>query len=621
MARLVIIEGVNAGHEFSFDRDVTMGRSVENAVSLADQRVSRHHARIIRQGTHYVIEDLESANGTMLQGKQLLPGTLCQLTDGDEIVLGSTRLMFQVEDDQPERTHDTAIEEPVLTSSEAIALTVGDDMVNSEVSVALDATASMTAIMSPAEQTPKELSDAFKRLQAMCQVSIALGAITNRDLLMQKLLDCLLEIFPTIDRAFIVLLEKDGMLVPVAARNRQGGQERDDIAISHTILNEVITHKRSILSFDALRDDRFSRHESVINYSIRSVMCAPLLIEGQVLGFIQVDTCTGLQMFTAEELQLLTGISAQAAIAVKNAQLYHESSVANQALQKEVVERKRIEQALRKAHDELEMRVAERTADLRRVNTSLQQEIAERRQVELQLQEAKEAAEQANQAKSQFLRNMSHELRTPLTVMLGNLPLLTTLEALPEPKDIVEISQDIENAGQHLLVLINDLLDLSKVEAGKMTLNFEALAARDVVDDAVSTVAVMLREKGLECETHVADVRVWADHVRLKQILLNLLSNAIKFTTQGKLVLEVERHGDMAHFRVRDTGCGIEEENLQHIFDTFMQLKPISGQSASGTGLGLSIVKKLVELHGGRVMVESSVGSGSVFTIAIPVAQ
>lgn len=235
-----------------------------------------------------------------------------------------------------------------------------------------------------------------------------------------------------------------------------------------------------------------------------------------------------------------------------------------------------------------------------------------------ELQEAKERAEETNRLKSDFLGMMSHELRTPLTVILGNLPLLTDEKDLPEPKDVAEIARDMAKSGMHLLTLINDLLDISKIEAGKMTLNIEALSAASVIEDAVSTISVLAQKKGIGVETEVDDMMIQADQIRLKQILLNLLSNALKFTDKGVIRVSVERDGESAKFKVADTGCGIREDDLLVIFEAFRQVDGYSTRNGQGTGLGLAITKKLAELHGGTISVESRFGEGSVFTLTLP---
>jgi HD-GYP domain-containing protein (c-di-GMP phosphodiesterase class II) len=178
-------------------------------------------------------------------------------------------------------------------------------------------------LQEPKQESDKGLQDALKRLQAVCQVGIAVGAITDREKLLSRVMDGLFAIFPAVDRVFILLKGSDGNdLELVAAKTRQAvwGQ-RDEVAISQTIVNEVIKHKRSILSFDAQHDARFNRQASVIDLSIRSVMCAPLLVADEILGLIQVDNCTGQQVFAPDDLHILTGISSPVAIAIKNAHL------------------------------------------------------------------------------------------------------------------------------------------------------------------------------------------------------------------------------------------------------------------------------------------------------------
>lgn len=234
-----------------------------------------------------------------------------------------------------------------------------------------------------------------------------------------------------------------------------------------------------------------------------------------------------------------------------------------------------------------------------------------------ELQEAKERAEGTNRLKSDFLNMMSHELRTPLTVILGNVPILTDEKDLPEPKEVAEIARDMEKSGMHLLSLINDLLDISKIEAGRMPLKMEAVSTASIIEDAVSTISVLAQKKGIAVESEVDDMMIRADPVRLKQILLNLLSNAVKFTNKGGIRVSVERDGESAKIKVADTGCGIREDDFPVIFEPFRQVDGSSTRNAQGTGLGLAITKSLVELHGGRISVESRLGEGSVFTFTM----
>jgi PAS domain S-box-containing protein len=245
-------------------------------------------------------------------------------------------------------------------------------------------------------------------------------------------------------------------------------------------------------------------------------------------------------------------------------------------------------------------------------------DITERKKAEQRLVKAKEKAEESNRLKSEFLNIMSHELRTPLTVMLGNLPLLSDVSDLPEPDEIVEIVEDIEDSGKHLLTLINDLLDISKIEAGKMKLTMESFSLGAVFKDM--NIAAMAEKKGLVLESLFdQNLTITADPVRLKQILFNLLGNAIKFTDQGKISVKVTQEKGMTYFSVQDTGCGLQEEDLPYIFEVFRQVDGSSKRAASGTGLGLAITKRLVELHKGQIAVTSQIGVGSTFSFSIPI--
>ncbi|QWR77441.1 sensor histidine kinase [Candidatus Magnetomonas plexicatena] len=240
------------------------------------------------------------------------------------------------------------------------------------------------------------------------------------------------------------------------------------------------------------------------------------------------------------------------------------------------------------------------------------------KQAEEKLVKAKEEAEEANRLKSEFLDVMSHELRTPLTVMLGNIPLLKDVETLPEPEEIAEIAVDIEDSGKHLLALINDLLDFSKLEAEKMNLYREAVSVSDVINEVVTSLNKMAAGKSIPIEADTEDMEIYGDRIRIKQILYNLLGNALKFTDSGKITVSVKAENDLAYVSVADTGIGMKEKDLEVIFDKFRQVDGSVTRAAGGTGLGLAITKKLVEMHGGTIEVKSEYQKGSVFIFTVP---
>ncbi len=238
--------------------------------------------------------------------------------------------------------------------------------------------------------------------------------------------------------------------------------------------------------------------------------------------------------------------------------------------------------------------------------------------------EANRQLRAATEAKSAFLAHMSHELRTPLNAIIGFSDLLLGGIAGEINNQQRQCLEDILSSGKHLLSLINDILDLSKVEAGKMDIRPESLRLADVVDDAVTTVKPMLDDSRHKLAISIAEdlPPVYGDRNRLKQILLNLLSNAIKFTPDGgKLYLESSGNGDFCRVSMVDNGIGIRKEDQTCIFEPFTQLDTQPGERKQGTGLGLALTKQLVELLGGKIWVESEYGKGSQFNFIIPLAE
>ena len=248
------------------------------------------------------------------------------------------------------------------------------------------------------------------------------------------------------------------------------------------------------------------------------------------------------------------------------------------------------------------------------------------RDVEHRLEAARDEAEAANRAKSTFIANMSHELRTPLSAIIGYAEMLSEeIEDGIEPDDLARDVKKIEGNARHLLGLINDVLDLSKVESGKMEAFCETFDIAQMVGDVASTVGALLEKKDNKLAVEVApDIgTMHSDVTRLRQVLLNLLSNAAKFTENGTITLSIAREtsgrrGDVIRFSVQDTGIGMSEEQIDRLFQRFQQADASTTRQFGGTGLGLALTKAFASLLGGDVEVRSSLGEGSTFEVIVP---
>ena len=274
-------------------------------------------------------------------------------------------------------------------------------------------------------------------------------------------------------------------------------------------------------------------------------------------------------------------------------------------ISRDVTDRKKAEEALAQRADELE------------------REIKERVRAQAELQEAKESAEYANRAKSEFLANMSHELRTPLNAIIGFAEILRDEIVGPISDEQKELVSDVHTSGRHLLNMINDILDLAKIEAGKMDLQLEEFTIKEAIEEVNTVIRAIAAKKriqlSLEIEEHAT---VEADKVKFKQILYNLLSNAVKFTAEnGHVATRCEIRGREALFRVVDTGIGISPEDQEKLFRPFTQLDGSRSREYSGSGLGLALTRRLVELHGGKIRVESRKAIGSTFLFTLPLHQ
>lgn len=292
---------------FSLHDEVVIGRDQqdsldsENFLCIPDHTVSRRHARIRRRGDMYFVEDLHSYNGTFVMGKRIKPGSWQPLHDGEEFSVASVQVVFH-----------------------SLVVPARDSMPNI-ITRAVDA-ADVTRFLGAAPEPVRgdDVQRVVQKLHAMAQVGIAIGVVKDRETLIEKIMNFIFELFPLAERAFILLKKTGGdQAVPVAARWRDGtAEDLDKVRLSRTLAAEVMEKKKSVLSVDTLSDRYLGAQHSIISQAIRSVMCVPLLLEDECLGMIQVDTSSDPYAFKEADLEMLTGVCAEAAVALKNFQLY-----------------------------------------------------------------------------------------------------------------------------------------------------------------------------------------------------------------------------------------------------------------------------------------------------------
>jgi predicted ATPase/signal transduction histidine kinase len=356
-----------------------------------------------------------------------------------------------------------------------------------------------------------------------------------------------------------------------------------DLAISAI---DIVKHRwEPLILDDAIANPQFAGDPYFQQRQPKSVLCTPILHQGKLVGILYLENQLTTGAFTSDRLKVLQLLTAQAAISIENAKLYA---------------------ALRASVEQLEHRVTERTRDLN---------------------VAKEAAERANQAKTDFFNYMNHELRTPLNSILGMSAALQSQYCGTVNQQQLEHLKSIETGGTYLLSLINDLLDTAKIEAGMLELHCTPVDLGELCSSSVMFVEQQAFQKQLQIEVEIPPQlpKVMVDERLIRQVSINLLTNAVKFTPAGGRIRLTVSHLEstiqgtsIVRISVRDSGIGITAENLQKLFQPFTQIDSATNRTAQGTGLGLNLVKKIVELHGGKVTVTSQIAVGSCFTIDLP---
>jgi signal transduction histidine kinase/CHASE3 domain sensor protein len=433
---------------------------------------------------------------------------------------------------------------------------------------------------------------------ALSQTNAAIVRIRDRDALYQEVCRIAVE-HGLLRMAWVGLVDPVTALVKPAAHHGVEQGYLNDLRISVSEDPEgrgptgsALRQARHFVCNGIETDPRMLPwREEALKRGYRSSAAFPMLVQGQVFGVFTVYAAER-DFFKEEIVTLLDGMTEDLSFALGSIE------------QEE--KRRQAEMEVRSLNEALERRIEERTAELSEANRSLEQRNTELVRV--------------SRMKSGFLSGLSHELRTPLNSIMGFSDLLAEESAGPLNESQRRFVSHIRTASQHLLELINDILDLSKIEAGRADLRQEVLPASAAVEEVLSTTRPLASAKGIDIENRIdASLSVFADSVRFRQILFNLISNAVKFTPErGKVWAEAESRGGLVHISVCDTGIGIARTDKETIFEEFYQVGTAGRIGREGTGLGLAITKRLVEQHGGSIRVESELGKGSRFTFELP---
>jgi predicted ATPase/signal transduction histidine kinase/CheY-like chemotaxis protein/tRNA A-37 threonylcarbamoyl transferase component Bud32 len=419
-------------------------------------------------------------------------------------------------------------------------------------------------------------------MASVMKASQAISGEIVLDNLLEKLMKILIENAGA--QTGLLILSKQGQFFIEAAGNKEEVQVLRSLPVSTsqqlpaTVINYVTRTQKDVVLNDAFQEKTFNADPYITQNKPKSILCAPIIYQGKLTAILYLENNLIAGAFTPKRIEVLRILSAQAAISIEQARLYADLEVANTTL---------------------EAKVEERTQELQEKN--------------VRLQAAEAAAQSANHAKSDFLASMSHELRTPLNGILGYAQILKRDKTITDSqKDGLNI---IYQCGDHLLNLINDILDLSKIEARKMELHPTDFHFTEFLESLAEICRIKAQQKGIALiyePTTLLPVGVRADEKRLRQVLINLLGNAVKFTETGGVAFKVGYHEGKMRFEVEDTGVGMAPEQLEEIFLPFHQVGD-NNLKTEGTGLGLAISRQLVEMMGGKIKVKSTPGKGSIF--------
>jgi signal transduction histidine kinase len=413
------------------------------------------------------------------------------------------------------------------------------------------------------EERTQQLARSVSELEALGEVSRAVNSSLELETVLARILAHACKLADAGGGAIYVAEEEAGHFRIAATHGMDEDLVRAirglPVRMGDTVVGQCAAQQDPVQVPDLAAEPDYPLHAAMMKAGIRALLGVPLLREGEVIGALVVRRKRA-GGFADEIVELVKSFAAQSSLAVHNARLFHEIEAKSREL------------------------------------------------------------EAASRHKSEFLANMSHELRTPLNAVLGYAELIQDGIYGEVPAKMQDVLERIQQNGRHLLGLINDVLDLSKIEAGQLTLAPSDYSMRELVLDVVSATEALVAEKKLALEVDLPPdlPRGHGDERRLTQVLMNLVSNAIKFTDAGSISVRAQVEDSSFLVAVSDTGVGIAPADRERIFEEFQQVDSSSTRRKGGTGLGLAITRRIVELHGGRIWVESAPGHGSTFAFTLP---
>ena len=560
---------------------MSIGRGSDQDVRIPDRKISSAHALLEPRQGGYRLRDLGSTNGTYVNS--VLVEDVRPLDPGDLIVFGNTMVLYT------NQSPHAVIWPEAVPDAEASSAADMEELGMRTVKFKL--TEIEQGLLGGDSVEVERLQRRLQLLYRMTQITRSTQSIPA---LLEEALGQLFEVIPA-DRGAIFMQGPRGELDEVALQTRRSsGSGR----ISQSILGQVMASGQAILSEDALQDERFNTTASIYTQNIRAALAVPLRMgDGQPLGVLHLDRrgATSRGAFGEEDLQLAAIVASQLASAISTRQLFEAISRTNRELEGARDE-------IMRWNQELERKVEERTHEVKAQADRIQE---------------------LNKEKDALMGMVAHDLRTPLSGLLGFAEI--AIDGLETGADAETLRGDldvIKHTAIEINELLTDLLDVSRIEAGKVAVSPRVVRFEELVEEGRRRYELWAGHKEIRFQVHIPErlPQAMLDPRRVQQVLNNLISNAIKFTNPGgAITLAARRVGETLEVSVVDTGQGIEAGELDKVFARFEQTSARATAGEYGSGLGLAIAKKLVELHGGHIWVESKVGVGSKFSFTLPI--